>query len=73
MPAQQSKTFLQNDKKENAAVTPTAKPPVREIHNPLPTPKKHGAKDMDFDYQPPSADMHFDLVDLRGRDYFDIN
>lgn len=63
----------ENDKKENAAVTPTAKPPVREIHNPLPTPKKHVAKDMDFDYQPPSADMHFDLVDLRGRDYFDIN
>ena len=43
------------------------------IKNPLPTPKKHVAKDMDFDLQPVSSQMHFDIVDMSGIDYFDIN
>ncbi len=43
------------------------------IHNPYPTPQKHVAKQMDFDIQPPASQMHFDLVDMSGIDYFDLN
>lgn len=43
------------------------------IHNPLPTPKKRVPKEMEFDIEPSEYEMHFDLVDLHGRDYFDIN
>ena len=43
------------------------------IKNPLPTPKKHIPKEMDFDYQPISSQMHFDIVDMTGIDFFDIN
>ncbi len=43
------------------------------IHNPLPTPKKHVPKDMDYDVIIADNDMHFDLVDLKDNDYFDIN
>lgn len=43
------------------------------IHNPLPTPKKRVPKEMEFDIEPPDYAMHFDLVDLHGKDFFDIN
>ena len=43
------------------------------IPNPLPTPKKHVPKEMDFDIQPPASQMHFDIVDMTGMDFFDIN
>lgn len=43
------------------------------IPNPLPTPKKRVPKEMEFDIEPPDYAMHFDLVDLHGKDYFDIN
>ncbi|MDE6529807.1 MAG: hypothetical protein K2K96_03425 [Lachnospiraceae bacterium] len=43
------------------------------IPNPLPTPKKRVPKEMEFDIEPPEYAMHFDLVDLNGKDYFDIN
>ena len=43
------------------------------IPNPLPTPKKHIPKEMDFDIQPPASQMHFDIVDMTGMDFFDIN
>lgn len=43
------------------------------IHNPLPTPKKRVPKEMEFDIEPPEYAMHFDLVDLNGKDFFDIN
>ena len=43
------------------------------IPNPLPTPKKHIPKEMDFDIQPPATQMHFDIVDMTGMDFFDIN
>jgi hypothetical protein len=42
------------------------------IENPLPTPKKHVPKEMDFDIEPDPDHMHFDVVDLKGKDYFDI-
>lgn len=43
------------------------------IKNPLPTPKKHISREMDFDVIPAESDMHFDIVDLKGKDFFDIN
>ena len=59
------------------AVVPTARDVKKEaaapIRNPLPVPKKHVAKEMDFDLQPISTLMHFDVVDMSGIDYFDIN
>lgn len=43
------------------------------IKNPLPTPKKHVPREMDFDIIPAENDMHFDIVNLQGKDFFDIN
>ncbi|MDE6742557.1 MAG: hypothetical protein K2J95_01610 [Lachnospiraceae bacterium] len=43
------------------------------IPNPLPTPKKRVPREMEFDIEPPEYAMHFDLVDMSGKDYFDIN
>ncbi len=47
--------------------------PAEPIKNPLPVPKKHIAREMDFDLEVAPADMHFDVVDMSGIDYFDIN
>ena len=47
--------------------------PVNKIHNPLPTPKKHTSRELDYDVEPLPADLHFDIVDLTGIDFFDIN
>ena len=52
---------------------PVPKPQNNKLHNPLPTPKKHEARDLDYDYQFANSQMHFDLVDMSGKDYFDIN
>lgn len=46
---------------------------IKYIKNPLPTPKKHVSKEFEFDVVPADSDMHFDIVDLKGRDFFDIN
>lgn len=50
-----------------------AKTAQQPIHNPLPTPKKRVPKEMEFDIEPSEYEMHFDLVELNGRDFFDIN
>ncbi len=61
-------------KKPGEATIDIKKPPVTEpIKNPLPVPKRHLNKDMDFDVEPILADMHFDVVDMSGIDYFDVN
>ena len=46
---------------------------VEPIYNPLPTPKKHVAKHLEYDIPVPSSQMHFDILDMSGKDYFDIN
>ncbi len=51
----------------------TAKAAGEPLKNPLPTPKKHVPKEMDFDREPAQLDMHFDVVDMSGIDFFDIN
>lgn len=45
---------------------------TRLIHNPLPGPKPHVAKELTYDYQPKDSEMDYDLKDLAGKDYFDI-
>ncbi|MCR5118245.1 MAG: hypothetical protein K6B44_01330 [Lachnospiraceae bacterium] len=42
------------------------------IENPLPAPKKHVPKEMDFDLEPDADQLHFDVVDMKGKDFFDI-
>lgn len=54
---------------KNDTVNDKSKP----IHNPLPVPKKTISREMDFDVIPSSLDMHFDIVDMKGKDFFDIN
>lgn len=62
------------DHKESEAMEDAhPKVTVTMIHNPLPTPKKHVPKEMNYDYEPPASEMHFDLVNMTGIDYFDIN
>lgn len=58
---------------ELEALEAAANAASQPIHNPLPTPKKRVPKEMEFDIEPPEYAMHFDLVELNGKDYFDIN
>ena len=56
-----------------APVPDTGEEAPKLIENPLPTPKKHVPREMDFDIEPDADHMHFDVVDMKGKDYFDIN
>ena len=49
---------------------PERKPKM--IRNPLPGPKPHVARELNYDYVPKESEMDYDLKDLKGRDYFDI-
>lgn len=42
------------------------------IRNPLPGPKPHVAKELNYDYIPKESEMKFDIEDMKGRDYFDF-
>ncbi len=42
------------------------------IRNPLPGPKPHVAKELSYDYNPKPSEMEFDIVDLKGKDFFDL-
>ncbi len=42
------------------------------IRNPLPGPKPHVAKELNYDYNPKPSEMEFDIVDLKGKDFFDF-
>ncbi|MCM1262741.1 MAG: glycosyltransferase family 39 protein [Butyrivibrio sp.] len=57
-----------------ASETKTAEPMVskpRYIENPLPLPKKHEKREMDFQYEVPPDKMKFD-IDIKPGDDFDI-
>lgn len=49
---------------------PERKPKL--IRNPLAGPKPHVAKELNYDYTPKESEMKFDIVDLKGKDFFDI-
>lgn len=52
---------------------PEYQPGARKmIHNPLPTPRPHVAKNLDYDFEPRSSELKYDLNDLQGKDYYDI-
>ncbi len=42
------------------------------IRNPLPGPKPHVSKELNYDYIPKESEMDFDIKDLTGKDYFDL-
>lgn len=72
-----TQTMSQEDTKADTKADTSAVTPLKEtakaIQNPLPVPAKHAHREMEFDIMPSPEDMHFDLVDLSGIDFFDIN
>ncbi len=54
-----------------AASVPTAAPAgkPRFIENPLPLPKKHVKREMDYDYEVPEVDMHYQVEVVNGDDF----
>lgn len=48
-----------------------AKRPVKFIKNPLPGPKPHVKKEMNYDYEVPPDKMFFD-IDKPSRNYYDL-
>ncbi|MDE6213775.1 MAG: hypothetical protein K2M70_09925 [Lachnospiraceae bacterium] len=55
---------------KNAAEQPMEKP--RYIENPLPVPKKHVKREMDYDHEVPESAMHFD-IEIEVGDDFELN
>ncbi len=53
---------------KNAAEEQTGEKP-RYIENPLPVPKKHVKREMDYDREVPESDMHFDIEIAEGDDF----
>ena len=45
---------------------------TRMIRNPLPGPKPHVARELNYDYIPKESEMDYDIKDMRGKDYFDL-
>lgn len=66
----------QNNKKTDVNTTMQSKPLAdrqpKLIRNPLPGPKPHVARELNYDYMPKTSEMKYDIEDLKGRDYFDI-
>ncbi|MCR5209214.1 MAG: hypothetical protein K6C99_03275 [Lachnospiraceae bacterium] len=46
--------------------------PLSQLKNPLPHPKKHISRKMDFDLLPNMEQMCFDVEDMTDKDFFDI-
>ncbi len=80
---QQDKVLLQSEKTvakaeqetksvalDNTKAVTERKPKM--IRNPLPGPKPHVAKELSYDYNPKPSEMEFDIVDLKGKDFFDL-
>lgn len=42
------------------------------LKNPLPHPKKHIQRNLGYDYEPTEDQMHFDLEDMTGIDFYDV-
>lgn len=59
-----------SEKLDDIKAQPERKPKL--IRNPLPGPKPHVARELNYDYVPKESEMKFDIEDLKGRDYFDL-
>ena len=42
------------------------------LKNPLPHPKKHIQRNLGYDFEPTEDQMHFDLEDMTGIDFYDV-
>lgn len=60
--------------REETAVRETVSLPMpgEPIPNPLPGPKKHIPKEMDYAFEPDAADMRYDIENLEETDDFDL-
>lgn len=45
---------------------------VQYIENPLPVPKRREHKEMDYAFEPTGSDDDYDVKDVTGKDYYDI-
>ena len=45
---------------------------VQYLENPLPVPKRREHKEMDYAFEPTGKDDDYDVKDMTGKDYFDI-
>lgn len=45
---------------------------VQYIENPLPVPKRREHKEMDYAFEPTGSDDDYDMKDLTGKDFYDI-
>ena len=61
----------QHDGIQEASDDSLAKRPVKFIKNPLPGPKPHVKKEMNYDYDVPPDKMFFD-IDKPSRNYYDL-
>ena len=52
--------------------TPEIPKPIKFIENPLPLPKKHVKKEMNYAFEPTSDQMHYDLNNYRFDDDYDL-
>lgn len=64
---QEIKAVTEMAEKSMTAAQPQEKP--RYIENPLPVPKKHIKREMDYDHEIPEEAMHFDVEIAEGDDF----
>ncbi|MBQ9990805.1 MAG: hypothetical protein IJP31_07675 [Lachnospiraceae bacterium] len=57
---------------EKAKPETETKPAIKLIPNPLPLPKKHVKKEMDYAFEPPKERMHYDLNNYNVNDDYDL-
>lgn len=69
--AEQSANVVQTTQTQETGVMDNQTPKPRFIENPLPLPKKHVAKEMDYQYDVAEKDMKYDLF-VSDDDDFDI-
>ena len=60
------------EKSEKKEVTEEEKPKVKLLENPLPVPKKHMKKEMNYGFEPSEDQMHYDLNNYRVDDDYDL-
>lgn len=66
-----SGSMSSEDKASTVKPVATADKP-KLIRNPLPGPKPHVPRELNFDYELKESEMDYDIKDLSGKDYFDI-
>lgn len=60
------------DKKEEMEEEKAADKKINYIENPLPVPKRREHKEMDFAFEPSGSEDDYDLKDMTGKEFYDI-